>query len=278
MQAIRPPFNSLQSEPLSPPALLEPSFEYFVSYPEHQNICRQTGVHTGGTNKRGGVKQKARDAAKHIPSTHHSEHRIQDGKAWKNQVVHHLPEGLNPFEYMHSKHSSEELVANVLKKFNLEQLIQVPIDGFWCLPVGDLVGMLWPRVKSPNRVLENWGPKYFAFRVPNTFTKALTNRVLNFVKFTLEGNGVSHQGIKAWIVNDNSRSEYNAHHVGVIQHYGKDDVGLHGLRLSKDTIRQGKVELDSLHIFFTLIQEKVVPIILCLLCQIDPTVYQFQQA
>jgi hypothetical protein len=131
-------------------------------------------------------------------------------------------------------------------------------------------------VKLPNCVLENWGPKYFAFQVPNTFTEALTNRVLNFVKFTLEGNGLSHQGIKAQIVNDNSHSEYNTHHVGVIEHYGKDDVGSHGLQLSKDTIRQGKVELDSLHTFFTLIQEKVVPIILHLLCQIDPTLYQFQ--
>jgi hypothetical protein len=249
-----------------------------VSYPEHQNIHRQTGVNTGGTNKRGGVKQKARDAAQHIPSTHHSEHCIQDGKAWKNWVVHHLPQGLNPFKYIHSKHNSEELVADVLKKFNPEQLIQVPIDGFWCLPVGDLVGMPWSPVKSPNCILENWGPKYFAFRVPDAFTKALTSRVLKFVKLTLKGDGVSHQGIQARIVNDNSHSEYNTRHVGVIEHYGKDDVGSHGLRLSKDTIRQGKVELDSLHTFFTLVQEKVVPIILRLLRQIDPIAYQFQQA
>jgi hypothetical protein len=165
----------------------------------------------------------------------------------------------------------------VNKTFDREELIRIPEDGYWVLPVGQVDGNPWSRSKSPNPELENWGTQYFAIRTPVIFGSRLVNNTLLLVKRVLDGD-ISQSGLKAYMKNDKSRSEYDACHVGVIAHYGADDKGSHGLRLSKDTIDQGKFQMDALHLLFLHIQKKISPIINRHLRQMDPPVYQFHQA
>jgi hypothetical protein len=135
------------------------------------------------------------------------------------------------------------------------------------------------RGSKGDRPLEGWGTRFFAIRTPmGTIPPNILQMVLAFVVPLLTGDGASHDAIVAYMHNDNARSEFDARHIGTIGHYGKDDVGSHGIRLSNDTVKQGPVEMDALHRLFRALQQHVVPIIGYHLEQLDPTVYQFQQA
>jgi hypothetical protein len=157
--------------------------------------------------------------------------------------------------------------------------LKVASDGYWVLPVGEVPASCWMRGSKGDRPLEGWGPHYFAIRTPSsTIPPTILHRLFVEVKALLEGDGVSHKAIVPYMANDHARSEFDARHIGIIGHYGKDDIGPHGIRLSKDTLKQGGVEMDAIHRLFVTLQQEVCNIINYQLRHIDPIVYQFQQA
>ncbi|CAG8630895.1 9120_t:CDS:10, partial [Acaulospora colombiana] len=177
---------------------------------------------------------------------------------------------IEPFKYMDSRLESKVLSAEVKKNFDEDCLVYAPQDGFWVLPVRIEDETLWSRSDLPDPLLEAWGPRFFAFRTPILLSGKVLRRLTELVTKVLEGDGVSHDGTKAWMINDESRSLYAAHHVGVVSHYGTDDTGPKGLRLSKDTLRQKPLAQNAIHRLFHAIQEDIVPTVTRLLRQIDP--------
>jgi hypothetical protein len=189
-----------------------------------------------------------------------------------------------PFQFFRSDKGNKNLVGKIDKmvaagQSPLPPFVSAPADGYWVLPVGDLPTSSWARASQITNPLEFWGPKYFAIRTPmDTFPASTVHRITECVKPLLSGDGVSHNALKPWMQNDHARSKFDARHIGIVSHYGKDSVGSNGLRLSKDTVQQGGLQMDAVHRFFEAVQRDVAPIIGYLLQQIDPTVYQFQQA
>ncbi|CAG8683733.1 2928_t:CDS:2, partial [Acaulospora colombiana] len=233
--------------PFSPEPLRIKPLTYNQPYKDHQHTNNLTELHTSRRHRRGGARQKARNEAQNSGAMDsNSSNSLFQGTLWRNRVEHLLPKGVDPLAYF-KKRGNAGLAKSIAESKLLPPMLHVPPEGYWVLPIRDVPGSSWMRGSMGDKPLEGWGPQYFAIRTPSgTVSENVIKRIFVQVKFLLDGDQVSHKPIKPYMKNDQARSEFDARHVGIIGHYGKDDVGPRGLRLSKDTFKQGAVEMDAL--------------------------------
>jgi hypothetical protein len=194
-------------------------------------------------------------------------------------VTHQLPDDINPWKYMNKPLPEADRKALELL-LTTEPTIRAPDDGYFVIPVPEDQFKEYARRSSSKKTrhLENWGPRYFVVRSPKgAIGPYALKRLFKGIYDALEGDGVSHGPIKAFMKNKGSRCDFPARHVGVSNHYGADHAGSGGIHLTNDTIRQKEKHTDAIHRLFVTIQDEIVPVLSRFLRQIDPTVYNFQQ-
>jgi hypothetical protein len=153
-----------------------------------------------------------------------------------------------------------------------------PLDGYWVLPVTAEHAARWPPSPeaTEDHPLDNWGPEYWAFRTPaNRISKATLEKLQTFLELALEGDGFTHDPLKAHC-KQSVRSKFDMLHIGIMCQYGQDHIGEHGVQLSRDTRLQTTVgQNDAMKRLFLCIYHEVAPLVWDLLRSLDPRVFQF---
>jgi hypothetical protein len=171
-----------------------------------------------------------------------------------------------------------DLSEEVKRSYQKTSPKSAPRDGYWVLPVAPEHASLWPSSPeaTEHHPVDNWGPEYWAFRTPaNRISKATLEKLQIFLELALEGDVFTHGPLKAHC-KQSVRSRFDMLHIGIMCHYGQDQLGEHGVQLSRDTrLQDTDAQNDAMKRLFLCIYDEVAPLVWDLLRSLDPQVFQF---